>query len=523
MGSALEMLLHYFGRLVLPCLIALGAAGLAYSGDDPQVFRVGITSFRDKSVTLREWGPTMDYLAEKIPGSRFVAVPLNLREFEAAVSRREIDFVITNPEHYILLETVHGVSRVATLVKRENGVLVNQFGGVIFTRADRDDIRKLEDVKGKRIASVDRSSFAAFLLQDDLLQEHDVDVDRDCQVDFLGFPQDLSVRAVLDGRADVGFVRSSVLEAMAREGKIDLAQIRILHPSRAGDFPFLISTGLFPEWPFAAVPRVPIDIRNQVAAALLLMPPDAPAARSARYYRWSTPVEYLSVQNLMRRHHIHPYDKIEAITLRELFQHYAAHIVAAALTLILIMASLYLRARRLNAALTRSRQQLDHQAHYDALTGLPNRNLLDYDLERALSQARRTGQEFALCLMDLDGFKPINDHWGHRIGDEVLREVAQRLQGSLRTGDRVARWGGDEFVLLLNGVATRQQLAEIIERILHVVARPLDSCSGAHVFASIGVSLYPQTATDADSLLKSADEAMYKAKRAGGNRFVASP
>lgn len=521
MGTALETLLHCFGRLVLPCLVALGFAGPAHGEDAQQVFRVGITSFRDKSVTLREWSPTMDYLAEKIPGSRFVAVPMNLREFEAAVGRGEIDFVITNPEHYILLESVHGVSRVATLVKRENGVLVNQFGGVIFTRADRDDIRKLEDVKGKRIASVDRSSFAAFLLQYDLLKEHEVDIDRDCQVDFLGFPQDLSVRAVLDGRADVGFVRSSVLEAMAREGRISLAQIRVLHPSPAGAFPFLISTGLFPEWPFAAVPRVPIDIRNQVAAALLLMPPDAPAARSARYYRWSTPVEYLSVQNLMRRHHIHPYDKVEAITLHALFQHYAVHIVSAALTVILVMASLYLRARRLNAALSRSRQQLDHQAHYDALTGLPNRNLLDYDLEKALGQARRSGQAFALCLLDLDGFKPINDRWGHKVGDEVLREIARRLQGGLRAGDRIARWGGDEFVLLLGGVATPQQLTEIIERILHVVALPLDSCRGTHVCASIGVSLYPQTATDADGLLKCADEAMYKAKGAGGNRFVA--
>ncbi|MBS0345160.1 MAG: diguanylate cyclase [Proteobacteria bacterium] len=520
MGTALETLLHCLRYLLLPCVLALGTVGLAHGGDAQQVFRVGITSFRDKSVTLREWSPTMDYLADKIPGSRFVAVPMSLREFEAAVSRHEIDFVITNPEHYILLETVHGVSRVATLVKRENGVLVNQFGGVIFTRADRADIHDLGDVKGKRIASVDRSSFAAFLLQYDLLKEHDVDVDRDCHVDFLGFPQDLSVRAVLDGRADVGFVRSSVLEAMAREGKIELAQIRILHPTRAGEFPFLISTGLFPEWPFAAAPQVPIDIRNQVAAALLTMPPDAPAARSARYYRWSTPVEYLSVQNLMRRHHIYPYDKIEAITLRELFQQYAVHVVAATLTLILVMASLYLRARRLNAALSRSRQALDHQAHYDALTGLPNRNLLDYDLERALSQARRTGQEFALCLMDLDGFKPINDRWGHKVGDEVLREIARRLQHGLRAGDRVARWGGDEFVLLLGGVATRQQLTEIIERILHSVAMPLDSCSGAQVCASIGVSLYPQTATDAEGLLKSADEAMYKAKHAGGNRFV---
>ena len=295
MGTALETLLHHFGRIILPCPWSHWALpAWPTAREAQQVFRVGITSFRDKSVTIREWGPTMDYLAEKIPGSHFVVVPMNLHEFEAAVSRHEIDFVITNPEHYILLETVHGVSRVATLVKRESDVLVNQFGGVIFTRADRDDIRDLGDVKGKRIASVDRSSFAAFLLQDDLLKEHDVDVDRDCKVDFPRFsagPQ--RPRRARTGAPTSGFARSSVLEAMAREGKIDLAQIRILHPSRTGDFPFLISTGLFPEWPFAAAPHVPIDIqqpggRRAADDAAGTPPPPAAPATTAGRRQWNT-------------------------------------------------------------------------------------------------------------------------------------------------------------------------------------------------------------------------------------------
>jgi diguanylate cyclase (GGDEF)-like protein len=515
-GLRLSTLPYRLSLVIGLFFLALGAHG----AEADRIVRVGITAFRDKSITVREWEPTMAYLSAKIPGTRFVTVPMYLPEFERALSRKELDFVITNPEHYILMESLYGVSRVATLVKRENGKLVNQFGGVIFARSDRDDIRRLEDVSGKTIASVDRTSFAAFLLQYDLLKQTDIDVDRDCQIEFLGFPQDLSVTAVLDRRADVGFVRTGVLEAMAREGKVSLSQIRVLNLNSLPNFPFLLSTGLFPEWPLAAAPHVPIDITNQVVAALLLMPPDGPAAQSARYYRWSTPVEYLSVQNIMRRHHIYPYDKPETITPHEIIRQYAGYILLALLTVALAMATLYFRASRLNAALKKSRQQLAHLAHHDALTGLPNRNLLDYDLDKALAQAQRTGQEFAVCLMDLDGFKPINDQWGHKVGDDVLREVARRAQAILRGGDTVARWGGDEFVLLLNGVATGIGLNEILERVLSAVAQDLGCCAGAHVHASIGVSLYPQHAREAAGLLKRADEAMYCAKKNGGNQFV---
>lgn len=462
----------------------------------------------------------MAYLSSKIPGAKFKPLPLNLDEFKLALAHKELDFIITNPEHYILMETLYGVSRVATLVTSEDGKLVNQFGGVIFARSDRPDIRRLEDVKGKTIASVDRTAFAAFLLQYDLLLKNGIDTDRDCHITFLGFPQDLSVTAVLDGRADVGFVRTGVLEAMAREGRISLSQIRVLNPSSSPNFPFLLSTGLFPEWPFAAAPHVPVDITNQVTAALLLMPPDSPATRSARYFRWSTPVEYLSVQNLMRRHRIPPYDQPEKITLQDIFRQYALPILIACFAVSLLMAVLYVRSRRLNSALRSSRQQLDYLAHHDALTGLPNRNLLEYVLEKALAQAKRNGQEFAVCLMDLDGFKPINDQRGHKVGDDVLREIAGRIESALRSGDTVARWGGDEFVLLLHGVTNPDQLDDILQRLLSAVAQPLSSCAGLQVRASIGVSFYPADSDTTDSLIKHADEAMYLAKKSGGNGFV---
>lgn len=239
------------GVLALMCLLII-PPGQAMAEEAAQVFHVGITSFRDKSVTEREWQPTMDYLSRQVSGARFVVLPMDLPEFEQALNDKKIDFLIINPQEYILLESLFGVSRVATLVKRDNDQIVNRFAGVIFTRSDRHDISVLQDIKGKRLAAVDRLSFAGYSLQRKLLLDHDIDIERDTQLQLLGFPQDLNVHAVLEGKADVGFVRSGLLEAMQHEGKIDLKQIRIIHPVSSTDFPFLRSTDLYPEWAFAA-------------------------------------------------------------------------------------------------------------------------------------------------------------------------------------------------------------------------------------------------------------------------------
>jgi diguanylate cyclase (GGDEF)-like protein len=485
-----------------------------------QVYRIGITSFRDKAVTVREWTPTMVYLESRIPGTHFELRPMNLPEFKNALARQQLDFVITNPEHYVVMEANYGFSRLATLVKRQNGKLVDQFGGVIFTRSDRHDILTLDDLRHKTIAATDRTSFAGFELQQDLLKSRGIDIDKDDQVRFMGFPQDLNVMAVLSGRADVGFVRSSELEDMAREGRVDLSRIRILNAQHANGFPFLLSTRLYPEWPLAAAPQVPFEIKNQVVAALLMMPPASPAGQSAHYYRWSTPPEYEGVRSFMQRNRIYPFDQPPQITLFDVLQEYALYLLPLLIIVALALALLYVRTRRLNIELHRSRIKLKDMAHHDALTGLPNRLLLDDRLRQALSQAQVDNKKIAVCLLDLDGFKPINDKFGHPVGDALLITIAERIKSLLRETDTVARYGGDEFILLLNGDPDEIPLDEILQRVLSAVAQDCQCCEGARVSASVGVSLYPLDAADIASLFLHADEAMYQAKKDGGNRYA---
>lgn len=166
--------------------------------------------------------------------------------------------------------------------------------------------------------------------------------------------------------------------------------------------------------------------------------------------------------------------------------------------------------------------ELDRVAHYDALTGLPNRRLLTDRLEQAIRHARRYSEVLAICYLDLDHFKPINDQWGHSAGDQVLIGVARRLEGTLRESDTVCRLGGDEFVLLLPGIDLGGELDLILDRVMDVLRAPFDIGDGkkATVSASAGVALYPEDGEDADTLMRYADQAMYGAKSRGRDRFL---
>jgi diguanylate cyclase len=172
------------------------------------------------------------------------------------------------------------------------------------------------------------------------------------------------------------------------------------------------------------------------------------------------------------------------------------------------------RTRGLEAA----NRQLRHLASHDPLTGLPNRLLLDDRVAQAIAQANRQGHEFALLVVDLDRFKLINDSLGHRAGDDMLREVAQRLKSAVRAVDTTARLGGDEFVILVDGPVTRAEAVAIGRRSIDVM-RPSMRLLGidVHISPSIGIAFYPGDGATIDALLARADAAMYSAKDRGRN------
>jgi diguanylate cyclase (GGDEF)-like protein len=169
-----------------------------------------------------------------------------------------------------------------------------------------------------------------------------------------------------------------------------------------------------------------------------------------------------------------------------------------------------------------SKQQQELALH-DPLTGLPNRRLLEDRIATTLQHAARHQRKAAVMYLDLDGFKAINDTHGHAYGDEILKQVAQRLVGSSRKDDTVARVGGDEFVIVLGDVGELADAQEPASKLIEVVAEPY-RINGLtlQLSTSIGIGLYPDDAETVDNLMHVADNALYEAKRAGKNRFCAA-
>lgn len=168
-------------------------------------------------------------------------------------------------------------------------------------------------------------------------------------------------------------------------------------------------------------------------------------------------------------------------------------------------------------ALKNHAKELDRAANYDVLTGLPNRQLLEERLRAACGHADRQQHSISVCYLDIDGFKSLNDQYGHDIGNQILRTTAERLARTLRSGDTVARIGGDEFVLLL-----QSDYCELVyQRILATIAEPIVTDDGTSISltSSLGVTLYPDDNTDAEALIRHADQAMYAAKEKGRNQF----
>ncbi|GAB5604785.1 EAL domain-containing protein [Sideroxyarcus sp. TK5] len=659
--------------LVLAIGLLLSLAAL--SAQAVQEVRVGVLSFRPLEQARQQWQATTDQLNARIPDHRFSVEVLFFPDIEQAMAQGRFDFVLTNPEHYIALRARYGLSAIATLMPLAEGHPVSQFGGVIFTRADRTDINELKDLRGKVVSSVQEKSFGAYMMQRWTLYKHGIAIGEIGRMRFTGMPQDNAVYDVLSGEADVGFVRTGMLERMVREGKLKMEQVKVINRQPVDGFPQVLSTDLYPEWAFSAMPRVPERLKKQVAQALFSIAPDDQAARAGNYFGFSPPGNYAPVEAVMTRLRMMPDQTVE-FDLRDILNKYMYPMLLSGLVMLLLVLWVAIHLGRVNrrlrasfrererldealqqanatleqkvAARTRElqqsearfrqmfeshsspmllidpesgaivnaneaaasfygygigqmqhmniadinthtrdellherqqalreernffvfphrladgslrtvevhsspievdgrdllfsiihditeRQRLEQQMHelafYDVLTGLPNRRLLLDRLHKALASCERTRRHAALMFLDLDHFKTLNDLHGHDIGDRMLVEVAQRLHACIREEDSVARFGGDEFVVMLEALSADTQEAvvqaeSVAEKIRLALMQPYQLTRDAgdpithHCSSSIGITVFCGQADSVDQLLKWTDMAMYRAKDAGRN------
>ena len=769
MMNGIQFLRRIF--VLLACLSGVVMWGTCFAGEP---VRIGVLAFRPKAQTLTQWQPLVRALKLAIPERDFLVEAMNLAELDAAVASRQLDFVLTNSGHYIKLSRMGGLSApLATLMVDESGRRLSVFGGVIFSRSELASVSTLSDIKGKTIAAVEQDSLGGYQMQSLELKQVGVKLPQDATMDFTGMPHDTVVDAVLSGRADIGFVRTGVLEALSREGRLDLKNIKVLNRQNLPEFPVMASTPLYPEWPIAHLSHVDEDLARHVAATLFLFHESA-ASRTMGIRGFTVPADYTPVADLLREMRLPPFESVPAFTLNDVGIRYRWPLLFGfmALGLILLLAVRLLNTRRnlasqhelmllqkqqlqasevryrtliewtpepilvhrrgvilyvnaaavklfgapdaqglmkkttidlihpdfresqvkrmekiignvpikpmveskflklngeaidvevqgtsiifdgspaihvsvrditeskqareklkfaasvftsaregititdangtiidVNEAFTRitgytreevlgknprilssgrqsrefyaamwqdlnekgqwfgeiwnkrkngqiypesltisavcdpiglaqhyvalfsditdlkaHEQQLEHIAHFDPLTHLPNRVLLADRLRQGMTQSQRRGQQLAVVYLDLDGFKCINDKHGHAAGDQLLVTVSNRMKQSLREGDTLARLGGDEFVAVLIDLNDVSDSIPMLNRLLSAAALPvLVGDRVLKVSASLGVAFYPQVEdVDADLLLRQSDQAMYQAKMAGKNRF----
>jgi len=346
--------MRYAKSLFLCCALLVAAQVVA---KDTKV-RIGVLAFRGVETAQSMWLPTARYLSKAVPGYRFSILPLNLAEMQNAVGLARVDFIITNTGNYVGLESRYGISRILTLKNRRQGKPYTEFGAVIFTRADQESIKNLRDLKGQSFMAVSRDAFGGFQMAWRELIDHDIDPFRDFkELRFAGFPQDKIVHAVHNGEVNAGTVRTDTLERMAIEGKIKLADFRILNPREKAGFPFWHSTRLYPEWPFAKLKHTPDKLAQLVAVALLTLPADSAAALAARSAGWTIPLDYAPVHELFRQLKVRPHENSGRLSLGQLWDEYG-HWFVVAIAALLLMIGVTAYVLRINRRIAVSEQVL---------------------------------------------------------------------------------------------------------------------------------------------------------------------
>jgi len=735
------------------------------------VLKFGVLAFRPKEQVLEQWRPLASYLEKKLERNVKIT-PYSYSELDSAIAQNEVDVVITNPAHYILhIHRSYLSAPLVTLITRHEEHQLSVFGGVIFTRSNTSGINALSDLAGKRIAVTKLGSLGGYRMQAyELLIAGFPQLDKN-KLLITGMPHDNIVAAVLSNNADIGFVRTGVLESLSNEGKINLNSIRIINQQALLTYPFITSTRLYPEWPVAIMPKVDNELARQLTVALLSLPPKHIASIKANINGFTIPATYSEVEKLLRSLRAEPFDIVPEVTMLELWNTYKNKvIIAVLLVLSIIMIGIRLAIQKkqiqqsknsillsqqqlvtvlkgaklgywdwcyetgkhivndqwlsmlglsrnqikedvsdwnnfihpedkqkvkniiqahiknkthfiveyrmkhtdghwvwiqgsgsvvehdkqtgepirlcgthqditlrklleektrlssrvfsdsheciiitdtrgliidvnpafykvtgycreevlaknpkilsygkqtpsfyqkmwyeinkhgywqgevwnrkkngetyavlmsissikdLNQNITnymsisteithtkRQQEKLELMAHYDVLTKLPNRALFVDRFNQAIAHSKRSQCLLGVCFLDLDNFKPINDGYGHGVGDQLLIKVAKRIQRAIREEDTVSRQGGDEFALLLNNIESVDQCEQILSRIHHCLAQPYIIEGYSHsITASSGVTLYPLDESDIDTLMRHADHAMYQAKLSGKHRY----
>ena len=439
------------------CCLTLALALLAGVAQGAQHLTLGVLAVRPAPVVQAQYQPLADYLSEQLGDTTVQLEVLTHDRMQQALAQHQVDLVLTNPGSYLLLRRRSSLSSVlATLRGVHDDKATTHQGGVIIVRAGRSDIRALTDLRGRRVAVLGQWALGGFqapmrelinagLKMPPLSLSVSPDTDRtggrrgnSIRMEIVD-TYDAVVTAVLEGSADAGFVRTGILESLVDERRLDAARLAVINQQALADFPFPVSTPLYPEWPLVAMPQVDQDTARQLTAAALRLDATHPAARAAGIAGFSPPADYVAVEELLRTLRLPPYDQPVALTWHTLWERHWPTLLALGIAGASVLALLALAISR-NRALKRSGETLA------ALV--------------AQQRALLTAMPFPVFEIDTNGLvqrvwassdmkTSIDPHHmvGHKVDQLVPPEVAEHVMGALQQAAECGLVRGVEIAL----------------------------------------------------------------------------
>lgn len=443
------MIRHWFPLFTM--LLLHGASAQAEMTEQPgtaetseQVHKIMLMAHRGKDNALKKWTATADYLTDNIPGHRFELVPLDWNGMRAYIKAGEADFVLSNPGMYVEFEADYGIRRLMTLKNLRLGEAVPNFGSVIIKRTDRDDIQNIADLKGKHLMMVSHLSWGGWQVAWMEMLKQGFDPYKQLGELSTSGSHDKTVMAVLAGEVDAGVCRTDTLERLAEQGKINIDDIALI-TSKNKDYPqfdFLLSTDLYPEWPFAATPGVDEVLLQEVTRVLLGMPADSQPAREGHYVGWTVPENYQPVHEVLRELRIRPYENYGEITLGEALRKYWPIVILVVALLLTMTFYLRLYSRRDEE---RNRHQAERKKATDEIKRVNFQSDIaleltesaywhvDYSDPDYYYQSERSAKILGEPFKE-DGRYHLQDEWFARLleaSPEAAKATAERYQGTI--------------------------------------------------------------------------------------------
>jgi len=494
-------------------------------------YRIGILSKRGPLIVQKRWSEMASYLQQKIPQQRFTIVPLSFDAVRPAVQNKQIDFLLTNSGMFVDLSFSYKLFAIATVKRKILKQAFTEFGSVVFTRSERDGVKQLSDLSDLDIAAVDERSLGGWIAALRELDSINFEMDSLHSLDFLG-THDAVVLAVENRTVDVGIVRTDTLEHMAAEGIIDLSTFKAIPRQNTPDgstqsneeYPLLLTTRLYPEWPIASLAHVPDSLTEKVSSALLLMPADSPAAINAQIMGWTIPKNYREVDLAYSQLGLGFYKSLKNRSVVDIFTRYWKILLAGLVSLIFSVQLLrvFLSLRK---QLKSSQAELLMMRCQDPITGLANRSAFFEQASRHLHFALKEKRQCALLLINLSGLDRVHQQYGYEVGEQTLLKISQRLESQLADGDIVGKSSGNQFFILLSNSEILTSIESYLQQLIDSIQSPFTSEDGSYIEVGchIGVSRYPTQATVLKPLIKKANIALEIAsqhERSGFNIFA---